>query len=150
MKKIFLLLLLVVTSLIIFSTGEIMVMDIITHWENNGIGYVNSEDLISAKVTDNKEVLLFIDKNTNIVMFMFNIDMYSESVMNEFILTNRIPFNISTRKDILELLTKKINFYLVFEKLPKDTEGFLGNEYYIQSGFNVNDTYAILLIKDLG
>ncbi len=145
-----LLVLLVFVSLMSFSSGEIMVMDIITHWETNKIGYINTENFLMTQITPNEEVLFYIEKENNIVMIMFDYNEYSDEIMNDFLFTTKLPFSIQTRKDILELLSKKVNYVLTFEKIPSDTKGFIGNEYYVQSGIQISNDYVVLLLKDLG
>lgn len=98
----------------------------------------------------NEEVLFYIEKENNIVMIMFDYNEYSDEIMNDFLFTTKLPFSIQTRKDILELLSKKVNYVLTFEKIPSDTKGFIGNEYYVQSGIQISNDYVVLLLKDLG
>jgi hypothetical protein len=144
MKKFLLLMFVLVISFTIFASQE-MVMDVLSHWNNNGIAYQQSEDYLSIEISDN--IQLWLEKETDSVIYVFDVENITSDDFLELIYTNALPFSYFVHKDLINYLNDALVYFTNFSKFPDLSYKSLGNyEYWVGIEYMLLKPTVLLMV----
>lgn len=144
MKRFLVLVCTLIVSFTVFGSQQ-MVMDVLTHWNNNGIMYQQSEDYLSTEISDNIDV--WLEKDTDAVIYVFEVQKITVDDLKALLVTPSMPFSYKVNADIVKYLNNALTYFNNFEKFPSLSYEILGEyEYFVGIEYMLIQASFLLMV----